>query len=337
MEPQIKYYAYIRKSIKGPFFPQEICQLQGFTKNTLVCPEKALGQWREARMEKAFQYYLSPSKEPTPPPEQRYQQERTSLRPVLEKVLRQNSEFEREIKSLRREYAEEKRRFEKVTAQKENEIKSLVEKLKKVRLRMSVKEEHPSWEVLYKTYKKRAEEKIAQALETIAEKSNEISRIREKYGQDISRLKTDNDELKKEYERKAEKLNSKIKELTSEMEEKEIIIKSFDENMRSIMGKNEELQKILFEERSDYESRIKNFCSEIGTLKSEIKWKDREIEKIKTELNLAIEKIREFESLNSIKTREQKEIYNALKMKIKILAGYFENLESRIKYAFKKA
>ena len=48
-------------------------------------------------------------------------------------------------------------------------------------------------------------------------------------------------------------------------------------------------------------------------------------------------RIKEFDAVDEIKTREQEELYGVLSSKLKLLSGYFENLEARVKYAFKKA
>ena len=46
---------------------------------------------------------------------------------------------------------------------------------------------------------------------------------------------------------------------------------------------------------------------------------------------------KEFEAVEEIKSREQEELYNVLSSKLKLLSGYFENLEARVKYVFRKA
>ena len=43
-----RYYAYIKKSIRGPFIAKDAALIAGFSRSTLICPEKALGQWTEA-------------------------------------------------------------------------------------------------------------------------------------------------------------------------------------------------------------------------------------------------------------------------------------------------
>ena len=41
--------------------------------------------------------------------------------------------------------------------------------------------------------------------------------------------------------------------------------------------------------------------------------------------------------MEGIKTREQEELYGVLSSKLKILSGYFDNLEARVKFVFNKA
>ena len=59
--------------------------------------------------------------------------------------------------------------------------------------------------------------------------------------------------------------------------------------------------------------------------------------KIREELFSAVNKLKEFEAVDEIKSREQEELYDVLGAKLKLLSGYFENLEARVKYAFRKA
>jgi hypothetical protein len=55
---------------------------------------------------------------------------------------------------------------------------------------------------------------------------------------------------------------------------------------------------------------------------------------LKVDLFEACNKMKEFESIGNIKAAEQKEMYHAIRSKIKHLSGYFENLESKVKYSF---
>ena len=63
-EPISRYFAFTKRSIKGPFYPKDLAQLPDFGRNTLVCPETALGQWREASLESAFQSLLEYAAQP---------------------------------------------------------------------------------------------------------------------------------------------------------------------------------------------------------------------------------------------------------------------------------
>ena len=67
-DPLSRYFAFTKRSIKGPFYPKDLAQLPGFGRNTLVCPESALGQWKEAYLEGAFQALLEPAGQAKPKP-----------------------------------------------------------------------------------------------------------------------------------------------------------------------------------------------------------------------------------------------------------------------------
>ena len=47
-------------------------------------------------------------------------------------------------------------------------------------------------------------------------------------------------------------------------------------------------------------------------------------------------KIKELEAVTGMKTREQEELYGAINARVRTLTGYFDNLETKIKDAFKK-
>ncbi|HAF95569.1 MAG: hypothetical protein A2021_06355 [Elusimicrobia bacterium GWF2_52_66] len=338
-----RYYAYTKKSIRGPFTPRDITQLPGFSKNTLVCPENAIGQWREAALENVFHNYLDalpgPGAQTKPkPPLNAAQAEGAALRSLLEKGITKNAVLENEVRALRREHDHEKKRFEEESRKKDSEIKNLVEKLKRSNeAARGILPEHPSWETLYKTLKKRSEEKLFEATQALSERTGEIIRLKnqmqsiaDSYG--TYKRKNSEDEAKK-----ISAIETQINELKSQLEEKEMIVLTLNDNMSSLLCKNEEFQRIMLDERHDYEEQSKKFCGEIGALRSELNWKNQETIKIREELAETLNRLKEFEAVEHIKTREQEELYGVLHSKIQILTGYFENLESRVKYIFKKA
>ena len=340
-EPILRYYAYIKKTIRGPFYPKDAAMQPGFNRSTLVCPEKLLGQWHEAALEPAFQSLLEtpPSGPVKPrPPMTAAAAEETASRSLLEKAITKNSQLEHDVKDLRKDYHSEKHAFEEALKQKDLEIRALSEKLKRsIENAQSVKGEHPSWETLYKTLKKRSEEKLAEATQALAEKMSDAARLRE-------RLQTEAENhcaaLRKAEAACAEKISAFEKEtheLQSQVEEKEMLAKTYSDNIASLAGKNEEFQSIMFNERRDYEEQSRKFCEEIGHLHADIKWRDQEVAKVRDELFDAVNRIKEFEAVDHIKSREQEELYGALSSKLKLLAGYFENLEAKLKYTFRKA
>ena len=329
MERISKYYAYIKRSIRGPFYPKELAQIPGFNKSSLVCPESSLGQWREAYLEPAFQPFLAAYTRATPAAPASISDETRVLKPILEKTLRKNHHFENEVKNMRHQHSAEKRRFENELQKKDNEIKSLVEKLKRASSNARANEEHPSWETLYKTYKKRSEDKNSATIQNLSQQTEEVSKLRMQI-RDLS------DEYSDHKIDSAKELAKKIKEFESEVEDKDAALRNHDSSMESMLNKNEEFQTIMMDERKDYETRTKNFCNEIGKLKSEIKWKNKENNQLKDDLFEAYNKLKEFESIGNIKDAERKEFYHAIRSKIKLLSGYFENLENKVKYTFGK-
>ena len=41
--------------------------------------------------------------------------------------------------------------------------------------------------------------------------------------------------------------------------------------------------------------------------------------------------------MSGLRSKEDEELYGVVHAKVRILSGYFENLETKLKYAFKKA
>jgi chromosome segregation ATPase len=338
-----RYYAYTKKSIRGPFTSRDITQLPGFSKNTLVCPENALGQWREAAQENVFQNYFDAlpdygAPEKPKPPVSAAQTEGAALRSLLEKGIAKNAALENEVRTLRREYMQEKKRFEEDSSKKDSEIKNLVSKLKRSNEAASgISTEHPSWEMLYKTLKKRSEEKLFEATQALSEKTGEIIRLKNQMQSMVDNYEVSKRKNSDEETNKVSAVKEQLNNLTNQLEEKEMVVLTMNDNMSSLLGKNEEFQRIMLDERHDYEEQSKKFCEEIGALRSELTWKTQETVKIREELAETLNRLKEFEATENIKTREQEELYGILHSKIKILSGYFENLESRVKYIFKKA
>ncbi|MDO8802962.1 MAG: hypothetical protein Q7R35_00895 [Elusimicrobiota bacterium] len=340
-EPILRYYVYIKKAIRGPFYPKDAAMQPGFSRSTLVCTEKALGQWHEAAFEPAFQALLETPQhalvKPRPPMTAAAAEE-TASRSLLEKAITKNSQLEHDVKDLRKDYHSEKHAFEEALQKKDAEIRALAGKLKRsIENTQTVKGEHPSWETLYKTIKKRSEEKLAEATQALAEKMSEAARLRERLQAAAENNSAALRNAEAAYNEKILAFDKEAHELRSQVEEKEMLAKTFSDNIISLVGKNEEFQSIMFDERRDYEEQSKKFCEEIGRLRADLKWRDQEIGKIREELVDAVNRLKEFEAVDHIKSREQEELYGALKSKLKLLAGYFENLEAKVKYTFRKA
>ncbi|KAF0124487.1 MAG: hypothetical protein FD189_2378 [Elusimicrobia bacterium] len=336
-----RYYAFIKKAIRGPLPARELAQTPGFSRHTLICPESALGNWREACVEKDFQLLLEGTSADRPaaprPPATHKEADERATRSLLEKSISANARLEEEVRKLRREYSEQKRSFEERLKRKDGEIHELAEKLKRSSAQVHARTEHPSWETLYKTLKKRADEKLAEASQSLAGRSEELLRLRAK-------LQSQNEKNSESAARAAEeaaaregRLAREIGELKSHLEDKDMTVRTLQDNIASLAGKSEELQRIIFEERGDYEEKVSGFCDEIGRLRTDVKFKEQELDQIRTDLFEALGKMKEMESMDILRSREQEELYGAIRTRIKLLSGYFENLESRVRYAFRKA
>lgn len=340
-EPISRFYVYIKKSIRGPFTPKDAALQPGFGRSSLVCPEKALGQWREASLEPAFQALIEmPPQAPVKPrpPMTVEAAEETAARSLLEKAISKNAQLEREVKDLRKSYHTEKHAFEEQLKRKEADIHALSEKLKRsIQNTQAAKGEHPSWETLYKTLKKRSEEKLCEATQDLSEKTAENARLRERLMAAAENADAALKRAQGEAAARTAEMEKEIRELRSQLEEKDMLARTLSDNLSSLAGKNEEFQKIMFDERRDYEAQNKTFCEEIGRLRADLKWRDQETAKIREELFSAVNKLKEFEAVDEIKSREQEELYDVLGAKLKLLSGYFENLEARVKFAFRKA
>lgn len=338
-EPVQRYFAYIKKTVKGPFYPKDVAQLPGFGRNTLICTETMLGQWKEAQLDRTFEpFFTGGTQEPQRPrfPQTHAVAEDTAMRSLLEKAILKNSQFETEVKSMKRDYGHEKKKFEDEIKKKDQELKALGDKLKRAAEAATAQKEHPSWEQLYKTLKKRGDEKLFGALQDLSEKKEELLRLR---GQMQNMVDNYEDSKRRTQEAfKAEKtaLEARLRGLLSEADEKEVNVKNLNDNIRSLTGKNEEFQHIMIDERADYEEQNKKFCEEIGQLKGELKWKSHEMEQLKASLFEAFNKIKELEAVSGLKTREQEELYGAINARVRTLTGYFDNLETKIKDAFNK-
>ncbi|HAT72076.1 MAG TPA: hypothetical protein DCS63_04595 [Elusimicrobia bacterium] len=340
-EPILRYYVYIKKSIRGPFSPGDAAQQAGFDRATLVCPEKALGQWREAGLEPAFQAFVETAPgarvKPAPPMTVEAVEERAA-RSLLEKAISKNAVLEGEVRELRKAYNAEKQGFEEALRRKEAETKALTDKLKRSLVNtQNIRGEHPSWETLYKTLKKRAEDKLSEATQALAEKGSDILRLREQLAAAAENCRAVERKAQAAHAEEQFALEGELKEIKSQLEEKDMLARTLGDNISSLLGKNEEFQRIMLDERRDHEEQSKKFCEEIGRLRADLKWRDQELGRIREELFDAVNRIHEFETLGEIKSREQEELYGVLSSKLKLLTGYFENLESRVRFAFKKA
>jgi chromosome segregation ATPase len=334
----VRYFAFTKRSIKGPFSPQDIARLPGFGRATLVCPEAALGQWREAHLEEPFQPLFDmpslPPVKPQPPLTHEAADDK-AVRSLLEKAILKNSQLENEVRGMKREYGQEKRHFEDDLKKKDAEIRTLTEKLK--RTVQAAQSEHPSWEQLYKTLKKRADDKFFDAAEALSEKTEEVLRLKSQIQNMVDTYEDSKNELRDKKSKERDEASAELRNLRSELEEKDMALSTMTDNLQSVLRKSEEFQHIMLNERKESEEQNARFCEEIGKLKGELKWKQQELDQFKAELCEVRKKLVEAESADDLKYREQDEFYGVIQAKVKILSAYFDTLESRLKFAFKKA
>jgi chromosome segregation ATPase len=301
-ELPVRYYAYLKRGIRGPFFPKELVVIAGFERATLICPEKALGQWTEASLNPEFQGLMDtppvPPVKPKPPRTAEAAEELAS-KALLEKAISKNSSLEKEVRELRKAYNAEKAHFDSTIKKRESEVRALADKLKRnVEAVQTVKGEHPSWEMLYKTLKKRSEEKLAELTQAVAEKGTEIVRLKETIFEQTEAARDGARQAQTALSENEAETRELIADLRSQVEEKDMLARTLSENITSLLGKHEELQHIMLDERRDAELQNTKYCEEIGRLRSEMKWREQEIAKIREELTDAMHKVREFEAVD---------------------------------------
>jgi len=222
-EPLLRYFAYINNSVNGPFYANKITQLPGFGRNTLVCAESELGRWREACRETAFDLFFgNPAQDPQKPMFQlaHVPDEGAAVRSLLEKAILKNSQLETEVKSIKRDYSREKKKFEEEIRKKDREIQALFERLKKISAAQNLQREHPSWEQLYKTLKKRGDEKLFEAAQELSEKKEEILRLKEQMQNLADKYEDAGRKTPQNARQEMTDADARLKEPRSEAEEK---------------------------------------------------------------------------------------------------------------------
>ena len=118
----------------------------------------------------------------------------------------------------------------------------------------------------------------------LAEKTGETARLKERLADEAARA---GEALRKAAEAGAARearLAAEMQDLRSQLEEKEMLARTLGDNIASLVGKNEEFQRIMFDERHDYEEQSRKFCEEIGRLRSDLKWRDQETARMREEL-----------------------------------------------------
>ncbi|MEW5951256.1 MAG: hypothetical protein AB1637_05130 [Elusimicrobiota bacterium] len=331
-----RYWAYIRKNILGPFSASKISEIPGFGPHTLVSPENALGQWRECSLEDDFSIYLQ-IKEASQSGEvqavKKALTENSAFRNILEQSLAKNKYFEKEIEKLAQSHEESKKNFENALKEKEETIKNLKAALEEEKKKNSDIQKAPQWERLYAELKLSSERK-----------SNSFKNEKEKYLNEIESLKNRIQSAVNAYEAYKNKINEKhlsekifleneIAKLKNASEEKETAIASLKETIKTLVAKNNELHKILNEEKEEKEKKERAFTEEAANLKTELSFLKSENAKLKEKISALNEIVENFEKEGFQKEKEQEEIFKIIHSKIRLLNSYFSGIESRLKKA----
>jgi len=204
-----KYWVYLNNTVQGPFHPMRLPSLPGFKKNTLICPEYALGQWKEAEEEPSLKIRSVSDWA------QSANEEYGSQRILLERAIENNYGLDEELKTLKIKHAEE---IQSLTKQLQEKEARLMETLEKSGKRTSENiPEHPLWETLYKTLKNRLEGKIKHLSEQLGARDMEIMRLRRQAQEECeSRIG-----MEKEF---SGKLNSETRKAGAETEKLKTIL-----------------------------------------------------------------------------------------------------------------
>lgn len=317
-----KYWIFIDRTIKGPFNANEIKNINGFDENTLVCPENAIGHWKEAKYIKELNLSYRTENIKTDIYKNTEEVELSLIKTLLDKTMEKNAELEREISEKESLYRQKIRELEVKLEEKNREIKFLYSKLTEFKDKINKIDTKPDWEKLYRKLKKNSYEKIAKL-------EKEILNLKKQNQELLSErelLKHSNKEMNKNYQ-KLLSLKDELNQLNSKLNYKEAIIMKMETEQKNLVNKLNEFSKLLASNEREKELKIKEFCSEIDSLKAELNRKEQENKQLKSELDRKEKLIKKLtDALNESKN-EHSDLIDKLKNKIKTLKIQNSNLK----------
>lgn len=336
MSERMLYWAYIKKNIVGPFTPQKISEIPGFNSHTLVCPQNALGQWRECAKEDDFSIPLQ-VKELSDNTEKdiikKAITENEAFKNILEKTLEKNEIFAREIENLRSQYRETKEELEKSLKQRDETIKVLRDAFEEEKRKNEKISKAPPWERLYEELKISSRQQIEKMRAEKQTYLNEIESLKNKIQAALNAYEASKNRISEKFISERNSLLAEIAKLKAKAEDREEMLISMKEDIRTLVAKNNELQKIISEEKIEKDRQNSAHIGEISRLKTELANTKSENEKLKEELENLKEKMRILNEEDSKKEQEQEEIFKTIHSKIKLLNSYFSGLENKLKKA----
>lgn len=336
MTERKRYWAYIRKNILGPFTAGEIAQIEGFGSHTLVSPENALGQWRECSHEDDFSIYLELKEALTPQEKEtikRSVNENIVFKKILEENISKNKYLEREMKRLSQENIETKKKFESMLAEKEEMIRALKDAVEEEKKKSENAIKGSQWERLYAELKVSSEKKLNLLKMEKAKYLNEIEALKNRIQSTVNAYEASKNKLNEKHLAEKRKLEEEIIKSKNSLEEKEVELNSLKENMKTLILKNNELHKILSEEKREKEKIQKQTNEEIACLTTELSLERSENEKLKKKVSAISQALETFENEDIRREKEQQEFFKMIHSKIKLLNSYFAGLESRLRKA----
>lgn len=319
-----KYWVYLGGSVQGPVECKDILNLPGFKESTLVCPEEALGQWREASAEPSLKERLAANKKIAGVEEA----ESLALQTLLAQALNKASALEQEISGLHKKHSDTVKLLEEQLRSRDKSLEEFRLKLEKAQAVSSGTPEHPSWEVLYRTYKNRAEGKLRHMAEQLGGREAELLQVRRQFQETTEKHGADEHARIEFHEKTVSGLKMRIISLEARLEEREAELKTHKEKLRSALERAAEMRDLMLEEKESVERQSQNLSGEIGKYKSQLAWKERELALFKETCAEKAQACKELESRETLRRKEQEDANRRIRAKLSQLNDYLKSFES---------